>query len=100
MTIFIIILVLVIITLSYIVYNLYTKNTKLQDIGNELSEEVIKRDNWLIQLYNEIITIDTELNRIDEKGAFKSDDEVGFFFTTVLNMRDKLKTFTDIIQKQ
>ncbi len=59
--------------LLYLVYNLVRKNTALLDIIN-------LRDNWILEFYNRIQFMNSEIKAIDSRGHFEADDEVGFFF--------------------
>ena len=68
------------------IYNLLIKQEKLEDV-------VISYENFLKELNNEISLSDKKLSEIDNKGTFKSDDEVGFFFTYIKNIQSKLNQF-------
>lgn len=72
--------------LGYIIFNLYTKNAKLEQM-------VIERDQTLRVLSDTINESDRVLAEIDTIGAFKSDDEIGFFFNTVKTIQATLNTF-------
>lgn len=73
--------------LGYVIYNLYSKNTKLERM-------VVERDQILSDLSNTITESDRVLKEIDKLGAFKSDDEIGIFFTTVKDIQAALNQFT------
>ena len=80
------ILLWVLTILGYIIYNLYSKNVKLEQM-------VVQRDETLSVLNDIIIESNIKLKDIDRLGAFKSDDEIGFFFNTVLDIQDVLNEF-------
>jgi len=80
------ILVILFGVLAYIIWNLYTKNIKLEDA-------VIKRDLVLIAMSDLITDSEKKLKEVDRLGAFKSDDEIGFFFTTVMQIQEELNKF-------
>ena len=65
--------------LFYLVYNLYLKN--------EMYETYIESFTATI---DEILA---ELNVIDSKGTFQSDDEVGFFFSALKRLLQQLSDF-------
>jgi len=67
-------------------FNLMKKNEKQEDI---LAEYL----NYLDQLSRTIEASDKKLKEIDEKGTFKSDDEVGYFFTSIKSIQDILNDF-------
>ena len=82
----IIILSLLVITLTYVSYNLLKKN--------EACEDMIKTyENHIINLSNTITFADKKLKEIDAKGSFEGDDEVGFFFKTLKFLQDELNNF-------
>jgi hypothetical protein len=72
--------------LGYIIYNLYSKNIKLERM-------VYERDQTLNILSNTINESEKILKEIDTLGAFKSDDEIGFFFNTVKSIQSTLNQF-------
>ena len=59
---------------------------------NEKAEDIIFSYQQYIESINEVIyNTDKKLKEIDEKGVFKSDDEVGFFFTEIKKLSSELK---------
>ena len=86
MIIAIIILSLMVVILGYTTYNLLRKNEKAEDVIN--SYQVYIKD-----VSETIEFIDNRLKEIDQNGAFKSDDEVGFFFERVKMLHTALKSF-------
>jgi hypothetical protein len=67
-------------------YNLFTKTEKLEKLVDD-QNTYIGRLSELIELSN---------NKIGESeiaNAFKSDDEIGFFFDTLKEIQDKLNLF-------
>ena len=73
--------------LGYVIYNLYTKNVKLEEMISE-------RDQILQELSLTINESEKFLKEVDRLGAFKSDDEIGFFFNTVKAIQETLNNFT------
>jgi len=67
------ILVGITIILSYIIYNLLKKVENYEDVTTNQA-------NYLVNVSNIIVESQKHLNTLDEKGVFKSDDEVGYFF--------------------
>ena len=78
--------VILLAVLGYIIWNLTKKNIILEDA-------VIKRDNILIAMSDLIKDSEKKLKEVDTLGAFKSDDEVGFFFKTVMEIQQHLNDF-------
>jgi len=73
--------------LGYLIFNLNQKNQKLEQM-------VIERDNLLRSLASTIEESDRVLQELDKIGAFKSDDEIGFFFKTIQSIQQALNQFT------
>jgi hypothetical protein len=73
--------------LGYVIYNLYSKNVKLEQM-------VVNRDQTLRNLSDIINESDRVLKEVDRLGAFKSDDEIGFFFNTVKAIQTTLNEFS------
>ena len=79
-------LVIVLLVLSYVVFNLYRKLTKQEDII-EYQVGYLRKVSYIIQeskLY---------IDQLDEKGTFRSDDEVGVFFNFMKEIQDTINTF-------
>jgi hypothetical protein len=74
-----ILLIILLITSGYVIYNLLRKNEQLEDFIAKQSEA--------------IDMCDYRLNIIDEKGSFKSDDEIGWFFSEVKKLQEALNEF-------
>lgn len=82
----IVFLIIFLLICLYVIINLLKKNEKCEDIINSYQEHQ--------QIVNsEIEEIDKKLNKIDERGTFKSDDEIGWFFNSVKGLRDRLLNF-------
>lgn len=73
--------------IGYIIYNLYTKNVKLEEM-------VLERNRTLQTLSDIINESDRVLKELDKIGAFKSDDEIGFFFNSVKAIQETLNEFS------
>lgn len=72
--------------LGFTTYNLLRKNEKQEDI-------LAGYLNYLDQLSRAIEISDIKLKKLDERGVFKSDDEVGFFFTNLQKIQNILNEF-------
>tara|TARA_B110000977_G_C11042995_1_gene479523 strand:+ start:780 stop:1067 length:288 start_codon:yes stop_codon:yes gene_type:complete len=85
-TIVIIILIIAVLTLLFTTYNLLRKNENSEDI-------VVGYLTYLDQISRVIEVSDEKLKKIDIKGSFASDDEVGFFFKQIKQIQDILNEF-------
>jgi uncharacterized membrane protein YukC len=86
MVITIILLVILVCVLSYTTYNLLKKNEKQEDI---LASYLMYMD----QLSKIIQHSDERLSKIDSKGTFQSDDEIGWFFEQIKVIQERLNNF-------
>jgi hypothetical protein len=86
MVITIILLTITVITLGYTTYNLLRKNEKQEDV---LAAYLLYMDNL-----SKIIEHSSErLKKIDSKGTFESDDEIGWFFEQIKVIQERLNNF-------
>ena len=85
-TILIYVLSTIVILLTFITWNLLRKQEKAEDI-------VVVYLNYLDKLSRVIEISDEKLTKIDERGTFKSDDEVGFFFQQIKDLQGILNEF-------
>tara|TARA_B100000989_G_scaffold235563_1_gene182416 strand:+ start:7517 stop:7801 length:285 start_codon:yes stop_codon:yes gene_type:complete len=75
-----------VVVLGFTTINLLKKNEKQEDI-------LIEYLNYLDKLSRTIEASDKKLKEIDEKGTFKSDDEVGYFFKSIQSIQSILNDF-------
>ena len=87
MEIFYIILALVVIISFFIIRNLILRNEKQEDMINEY-------ENFIIKQSEAIQACDQRLKQVDDKGIFRSDDEIGWFFKEIQNIQEALNEFT------
>ena len=72
--------------LGYTTLNLLRKNERAEDI-------VVGYLIYLEKISKVIEISDEKLKKIDYKGSFKSDDEVGFFFEQIKKIQEILNDF-------
>ena len=80
------ILSLVVLVLGFTTWNLLKKNEKAEDILLSYLE-------YLDQISRVIEASDIKLKKIDIKGSFASDDEIGFFFKQIKQIQNILNEF-------
>jgi len=85
-TIIISILSVIVVLLGFTTFNLMRKNEKQEDILLEYMK-------YLNKLTTAIEESDKRLKVIDEKGLFKSDDEIGWFFKEIQKLQMILNEF-------
>ncbi len=80
------VLSVLVVILGFTTINLLKKNESQEDI-------LVGYLEYLDKLSKVIEASDKKLKEIDRSGAFKSDDEVGQFFTSVQQIQDILNDF-------
>tara|TARA_R100000030_G_scaffold36871_2_gene27596 strand:- start:71 stop:343 length:273 start_codon:yes stop_codon:yes gene_type:complete len=88
-------MILTIILLSIgLIASLYANYNLLKNY--EQSEEYVENlESWVKQFSKTITDMNRELKQIDNKGSFKSDDEVGYFFKELKRIIEQLNTLGD-----
>ena len=79
-TISTIILIILVTIMGIAMRNLLLKNERLEDFISKQSEA--------------IQACDQRLKQVDDKGIFKSDDEIGWMFKEILKIQEALNEFT------
>ena len=85
-TIVISILGVLVVVLGFTTFNLLRKNEKQEDI---LAGYIT----YLDQLSRIIEISDEKLKKVDERGIFKSDDEIGFMYEQIKDLQRILSNF-------
>ena len=88
MIITIIILALALIGSLFVIYNLLRKYEQ----GEEYIENL---ETWFVQFSKTVTNMNKEMEKIDKKGAFSADDEVGYFFKQLKKIIKQLNTLGD-----
>ena len=74
------------ITLGFTTFNLLRKVEKIEDV-------VIRYDRFISEFIKQLDNTDKRLKEIDEKGTFKSDDEIGWFFKQIKRLQSDVSRF-------
>ena len=77
------ILGLLVVILGYTTFNLLRKNEKAEDI-------IISQQEFIDKIKKQITFTEEKLIKIDKKGSFKSDDEIGWFFNGIKVLQKKI----------
>jgi|TARA_B110000908_G_C9997105_1_gene332458 hypothetical protein len=86
MEIAIIILGIAVAVLGYATFNLLRKSEKYEDI-------IVQYDSYIAEFNKQIDIADERLKKIDEKGTFESDDEIGWFFGQIKVIQEGITRF-------
>ena len=81
------ILSILVVILGYTTFNLLRKNEKQEDI-------LVSYMGYLSKIDIAIQESDKKIKEIDERGSFKSDDEIGWFFIEIKKIQMILNEFT------
>jgi len=82
----IILLTVLIVVLLFTTINLLRKNEKYEDLVEGYRV-------FILRFQQQVKESDKRIQEIDSKGAFKSDDEVGYFFNELKKIQDSLTNF-------
>jgi hypothetical protein len=85
-TIIISILSVTVVILGFTTFNLLRKNEKAEDI-------LVGYLDYLDKMSKVIEVSDARLKKLDHRGTFQSDDEVGFFFDQIKKLQEILNEF-------
>ena len=77
--IMLVLMVLLLVTSCYVIWNL---NTKLESL-----------ETWIEDFINTIVKVQVEIDKIDYKGYFEADDEVGQIFNQIKTTVSQLDRF-------
>ena len=71
---------------GYATFNLLRKNEKAEDI-------IVSQQVFINKVDEHVTFSEKRLKQIDEKGMFKSDDEIGWFFNEIKKIQNDLSQF-------
>mgnify|MGYP001223075899 FL=1 len=77
---------LAVVILLYTTFNLLRKNEKAEDI-------IVSQREFIEKFQESIEFTQKRLDKIDEKGTFKSDDEIGWFFNEIKKLQNAISQF-------
>ena len=78
--------ILIIIILGFVIYNLMSKTEKL--------EKLVDDQNIYVDRISELIDLSNKkISESEIANAFKTDDEIGFFFETLQEIQSQLNSF-------
>ena len=75
-----------VVILGYTTINLLRKNEKAEDI-------IVSQNVFIEEVSSQIEKSEKRLDEIDERGVFKSDDEIGWFFNEVKKIQNDLSRY-------
>ena len=87
------ILSLLVVILGFTTFNLLRKAERYEDELNKRQDAIISYQEYINGLGSTVEFINKRISEIDERGTFKSDDEVGFFFDRLKMLNDMLRPY-------
>jgi len=69
--------------LSFFCYNLFRQNQQLEQYLQDYSKVETDAETFYKVILGLLIHTQSELDRVDKRGSFSSDDEVGFAFKAI-----------------
>jgi len=79
--------------LGYFVYNLLRKVEIYEDKIADYQEIVVKQQEYVKKVSEIVVNSRDLIGKIDEKGVFEADDEVGEFFRFLKDIQETLNNF-------
>ena len=77
---------LLVVIFGYTTFNLLGKNEKAEDI-------ILSQQEFINKVDEQVTFSEKRLEQIDQKGTFKSDDEIGWFFNEIKVLQTGLSQF-------
>ena len=81
-----VILSLLVVILGYTTFNLLRKNERAEDI-------IVQYNEYIGEFNKQLEFTSDRLKKIDAKGSFESDDEIGWFFKQIKVIQNRLSKF-------
>lgn len=77
----------------YVSYNLYRKYDELEKVAQENVE-------FILSLRSRVLSQQSYLKQLDRRGAFESDDEVGYFFKELKKIINDISFYLEVENDQ
>lgn len=79
--------------LGYATYNLYRKYDELEKVAQENVD-------FILSIRSRVLSQQSYLKQLDRKGAFESDDEVGYFFKELKKIINDISFYLEVDNEQ
>ena len=77
---------ILVVILGYTTFNLLRKNERAEDI-------IVQYNEYIGEFNKQLEFTSDRLKKIDAKGSFESDDEIGWFFEQIKNLQEGMDKF-------
>ena len=81
---------------SYVIYNLYKKYGKLEEIYETLLKKSEEDIDFIFSMRNRVMSQKSYLRQLDKSGSFESDDEIGYFFKELKKIIKDISVYFEI----
>lgn len=81
---------------SFVIYNMYKKFEVLEDELETMSVKATEAEDFIFDVRNRVMSQRSYLKQLDNKGAFESDDEVGYFFKELKKIINDISVYFDM----
>ena len=86
---FLVFFVLLTLGLSFVCYNLYSQTVQLEKLYKKQVKKETDIDNFYRFILGLLTRAKLEMDKIDQRGSFSADDEVGFAFRVIQRAIDE-----------
>lgn len=73
----------------YVIYNMYNKYAELERVAQENVD-------FILSIRSRVLSQQSYLKQLDRKGAFESDDEIGYFFKELKKIINDIAFYLEI----
>ena len=77
---------ILVVILGFTTFNLLRKNERAEDI-------IVQYNEYIGEFNKQLEFTSDRLKKIDAKGSFESDDEIGWFFKQIKNLQEGMDKF-------
>jgi len=84
--IILVILGILVVVLGFTTFNLLKKEETMLDI-------IVNQNSYIGEFNKQLKFTSDRLKKIDDKGTFESDDEIGWFFSNIKNLQEGMDKF-------
>lgn len=78
---------------GFVIWNLLKKVESYEEKIDEYENHIINFQKYYKQITEAIQYSDIQLKKVDHRGSFKSDDEIGYFFKMIQDLQLLLNSF-------
>lgn len=81
---------------GFVIYNLYQKYDKLETEYDTTVQRATESEEFILSIRNRVMSQRSYLKQLDNRGAFESDDEVGYFFKELKKIINDISVYFEM----